>query len=163
MRHVTRRQQHTVVQRQHDKGQSRGKIECGRGQERDTQHAHGASAKFVRRRGKRIRLGIRLAVQDDRGDATHAVEEARLEPRQRKELAARGGRCTNPCRGHGDRNQQTAQNQYQRAHRIAQQRWRSPPAAGRRSPRTAAGSQREYSPSNASMRSTMIAVNSPLW
>ena len=110
------------MQRQHDEGQRRRKIERGRGQERDAQHAHGAPAKFVRRRGQRLRLGIRLAVQDDGGDAAHAVEETRLQPRQRQELAARGGRGADTCRRHRDRDQQAAQNQHKRADRIGQQR-----------------------------------------
>ena len=122
MRQAAGRKQHAVAQRQHDEGQRRRKIERGRGQERDPQHAHGAPAKFVRRRGQRLRLGLRLAVQHDGGDAAHAVEEARLQPRQRQELAARGRRGADTGRRHRDRDQQAAQHQHQRADRIGQQR-----------------------------------------
>ena len=122
MRQAAGRQQHAVVQRQHDEGERRRKIERGRGQERDAQHAHGAPSQFVRRRGQRARLGLRLAVQHDGGDAAHAVEEARLQPRQRQELAARRGRRADTRRRHRDRDQQAAQNQHERADRIGQQR-----------------------------------------
>ena len=150
------------MQRQHDERQRRRKIECGRGQERDTQHAHGAPAQFVRRRGQRVRLGLRLAVQHDGGDAAHAVEETRLQPRQSQELVARGGGGADACRGHRDRDQQAAQNQHKRADRIGQQR--SDGHQQRAGNRQRRGRQpARESPSSASIRSTTIAVSSPVW
>ena len=121
MRQAAGQQFRAVAQRQHDEGQCRRKIERGRGQEGDAQHAHGAPSQFVGRRGERARLGLRLAVQHDGGDAAHPVEEARLQPRQRQELAARRRRRAEAGGGHRDRDQQPAQHQHERRQRIGRQ------------------------------------------
>ena len=121
MRQAAGQQFRAVAQRQHDEGECRRKIECGRGQEGDAQHAHGAPSQFVGRRGERTRLGLRLAVQHDGGDTPHPIEEARLQPRQRQELAARRRRRAQAGGGHRDRDQQPAQHQHERGQRIGRQ------------------------------------------
>ena len=106
MRQAAGQQRRAVAQRQHDEGQRRRQVERRRGQEGDAQHAHGAPPQFVGRRGQRARLGLRLAVQHDGGDAAHAVEEARLQPGERQELAARGCGGADAGSGHRERHQQ---------------------------------------------------------
>ncbi len=122
MRQAAGQQRHAVAQRQHDEGQRRRQVECRRGQEGDAQHPHGAPPQFVGRRGQRARLGLGLAVQHDGGDPAHAVEEARLQPGERQELAARGRRGADTRGRHRDRHQQPAQDQHQPRQAIGQQR-----------------------------------------
>ncbi len=121
MRQAAGEQFGAVAQRQHDEGQCRGKIECGRGQEGDSQHAHGALSQFIGRRGERTRLGLRLTVQHDGGDTPYPIEEAGLQPRQRQELTARRRRRTQAGRGHRDRDQKPAQHQHECRQRIGRQ------------------------------------------
>ena len=162
MRQAAGQQRRAVAQRQHDEGQRRRKIERGRGQEGDAQHAHGAPPQFVGRRGERPRLGLRLAVQHDGGDAAHAVEEARLQPRQRQELAARGGRRADAGSAIATGTSSPHSDQHERRPADRPAARPAPPAAGRRSASVAAGSQRANRPSSASMRSTTVAVSSPV-
>ena len=161
MRQAAGQQFRAVAQRQHDEGQRRRKIECGRGQEGDAQHAHGALSQFIGRRGERTRLGLRLAVQHDGGDAPHPIEEAGLQPRQRQELTARRRRRAQAGRGHRDRDQKPAQHQHERGQRIGRQRGEG--HQQRTDDRQCgAGSQRAKRPSSASMRSTTVEVISPV-
>ena len=88
---AVREQRHAVTDRQHDQRQGGREVQRGRRQKRHAQHAHGAAAQFIGGGGERRRLPLGPAIQHDGGDAAHAVEEPRLQPRHRQELVARGG------------------------------------------------------------------------
>ena len=66
----------------------RRKVERGRRQEGDAQHAHRAAAQIVGAAAEGRRLVAGAAVHDDGGDAAHAVEKARLQACERLELSA---------------------------------------------------------------------------
>ena len=78
------------------------------------------SAQLVGRGRQRLRLVFGAAQQHDGGDAADPVEEAGLQPRQREELAARGGRGADAGHRHADRHQHAGQPSTRAANGSAQ-------------------------------------------
>ncbi len=110
-----------IVQRQPDQGSGHGEIQCGRGEERDAQHPHGASPQIRRRCGQRARLVLGTAGEDDGGDAAHAVEKPRLQPGHGQKLPARGDGGADASERHAERDEQSGSSQNDRSERVGEE------------------------------------------